>query len=92
MLLAICIEHVSTNYHPGVENASHNSSGARDVAQIVSAGRLVDVTPEAMRKLAESAMLLSQGAWRAIEMKREAENASAARQTSAGAAHKRVPP
>jgi hypothetical protein len=36
----------------------------------------VDATPEAVRELAESAMLLSQGAHRAIEMKREANNAS----------------
>jgi hypothetical protein len=33
----------------------------------------VDATPESIRELAESAMLLSQGARRAIEMKREAE-------------------
>jgi hypothetical protein len=40
--------------------------------------RLVDATPEAVRELAESAMLLSQGARRAIEMKREAAEADAA--------------
>lgn len=55
-----------------MENGSHRSNGKRDVAQIVRGGRLVDATPEAIRQLAESAMLLSQGARRAIEMKREA--------------------
>ncbi|HXN37574.1 MAG TPA: hypothetical protein VN892_06040 [Solirubrobacteraceae bacterium] len=37
----------------------------------------MDATPEAVRELAESAMLLSQGARRAIEMKREAAEADA---------------
>ena len=37
---------------------------------------LVEATPEAVRELAESAMLLSQGARRAIEMKRSANNGS----------------
>jgi hypothetical protein len=55
-----------------MKNGSHPSNGTRDVAQIASGGRLVDATPESIRKLAESAMLLSQGARRAIEMKREA--------------------
>jgi hypothetical protein len=59
-----------------VENGSHSSRGTHDVAQIVSGGRLVDATPEAIRELAESAMLLSQGARRAIEMRREASNGS----------------
>jgi hypothetical protein len=57
-----------------MENGSHRSNGKRDVAQIVRGGRLVDATPEAIRELAESAMLLSQGARRAIEMKREASS------------------
>jgi hypothetical protein len=48
------------------------SSKSHDVPQIVSGGRLVEATPEAVRDLAESAMLLSQGARRAIEMMREA--------------------
>jgi hypothetical protein len=43
------------------------------VAQIVCGDRLVEATPEAVRELAESAMLLSQGARRAIEMKRDAD-------------------
>jgi len=36
---------------------------------------LVETTPEVNREVAESAMLLSQGARRAIEMKREAASA-----------------
>jgi hypothetical protein len=58
-----------------MENGSHPSNGTHDVAQIVRGGRLVDVTPESIRELADSAMLLSQGARRAIEMKREAARA-----------------
>jgi hypothetical protein len=38
----------------------------------------METTPEVNREVAESAMLLSQGARRAIEMKREAQAASAA--------------
>jgi hypothetical protein len=41
-------------------------------AHTVSEGRLVETTPEVNRKVAESAMLLSQGARRAIEMRGEA--------------------
>jgi hypothetical protein len=48
-----------------------------DAARIVGGDRLVEATPEAVRELAESAMLLSQGARRAIEMKRDADNRSA---------------
>jgi hypothetical protein len=58
-----------------MENGLHRSNGKHDVAQIVRGDRLVDATPEAVRELAESAMLLSQGARRAIEMKREAAEA-----------------
>jgi hypothetical protein len=58
-----------------VENGSHRSNGTRDVAQIARGDRLVDATPESIRELADSAMLLSQGASRAIEMKREADSA-----------------
>ncbi len=46
------------------------------MAQIARGDRLVDATPEALRELAESAMLLSQGARRAIEMKRAVNNRS----------------
>jgi hypothetical protein len=58
-----------------MENGSHPSNVKRDVAQIARADGLVDATPESIRDLADSAMLLSQGAHRAIEMKREAESA-----------------
>jgi hypothetical protein len=59
-----------------MENGSHPSNGKRDVAQIARADGLVDATPESIRELADSAMLLSQGAHRAIEMKREAASAN----------------
>ncbi len=58
-------------YPQGMENGLHRSNRVRDVAQIVRGDRLVEATPEAVRELAESAMLLSQGARRAIEMKRD---------------------
>jgi hypothetical protein len=64
-------------YPQGMENGLHRSNGARDVAQIARGDRLVEATPEAVRELAESAMLLSQGARRAIEMKQEAREAAA---------------
>lgn len=63
-------------YPQGMENGLYRSNGTQDVAQIVSGDRLVEATPEAIRQLAESAMLLSQGASRAIEMKREANSGS----------------
>ena len=46
-----------------------------DRAHTVRKGRLVETTPEVNREVAENAMLLSQGARRAIEMKREAHQA-----------------
>jgi hypothetical protein len=55
-----------------MENGFHGSQEKHDVAQIVCGDQLVDATPEAIRDLAESAMLLSQGARRAIEMRNEA--------------------
>jgi hypothetical protein len=64
-------------YAQGMENRLHHSNRTHDVAQIVRGDRLVDATPEAVRELAESAMLLSQGARRAIEMKQEARQAAA---------------
>ncbi len=64
-------------YPQGMESGLNRSNGTRDVAQIVRGDRLVEATPEAVRELAESAMLLSQGARRAIEMKREATEADA---------------
>jgi len=48
-----------------------------DRAHTVRKGRLVETTPEVNREVAESAMLLSQGARRAIEMKQEARQAAA---------------
>lgn len=42
-----------------------------DRPHTVRNGRLVETTPEVNREVAESAMLLSQGARRAIEMKQE---------------------
>ncbi len=58
-----------------MENGSHPSNGKRDVAQIARADGLVDATPQSIGELADSAMLLSQGARRAIDMKREADSA-----------------
>lgn len=60
-------------YAQGMENGLHRSNGTHDVAQIARGDRLVEATPEAVRELAESAMLLSHGARRAIEMKRDAD-------------------
>jgi hypothetical protein len=59
-----------------MESGSQSSNGKRDVAQIARADGLVDATPESIRELADSAMLLSQGAHRAIEMKREVASAN----------------
>jgi hypothetical protein len=59
-----------------MENGSHPSTETRDVAQIARGSSLVPATPESIRELANSAMLLSQGALRAIEMKREADGAN----------------
>jgi hypothetical protein len=59
-----------------MENGSHSSNGKRDVAQIARADGLVDATPESIRELADSAMLLSQGAQHAIEMKHAAASAT----------------
>ena len=69
-----------------MENGSHRSNGTRDVAKIARGGRLVDATPESIRELAESAMLLSQGARRAIEMKRGAHSADLDAPATAAAA------
>jgi hypothetical protein len=73
-------------YPQGVENGLHRSNGTHDVAKIARGDRLVDATPEAVRELAESAMLLSQGARRAIEMMREANDGSAERASATAAA------
>jgi len=47
-----------------------------DRPHTVRKGRLVETTPEVNREVAEGAMLLSQGAQRAIEMRREASRES----------------
>ena len=73
-------------YPKTMENGSHPSNGKRDVAQIARGDRLVDATPESIRALADSAMLLSQGAHRAIEMKRKAGSASLDVPATTGAA------
>jgi hypothetical protein len=69
-----------------MEDGSHPSNGKRDVAQIAHADGLVDATPESIRELADSAMLLSQGAHRAIEMKREPDSANLDMPTTTAAA------
>ena len=58
------------------ENMDNGSQHTGDRAQVVRGNRLVDATPEVLAEVAESAMLLSQGAHRAIEMKREASQAA----------------
>jgi hypothetical protein len=60
------------SYAQGMENGFPKL----DRAHTVRKGRLVETTPEVNREVAESAMLLSQGARRAIEMKRDADNGS----------------
>jgi hypothetical protein len=69
-----------------MENGSHRLKGKRNVAQIARADGLVEATPESIRELAESAMLLSQGAKRAIEMRRAADSASLDEPATAAAA------
>lgn len=56
-----------------MENGSHARLSKLDRAHTVCGDRLVETTPEVNREVAESAMLLSQGARRAIEMMREAD-------------------
>lgn len=55
----------------------NGSQHTPDRAQVVRGDRLVDATPEVLAEVAENAMLLSQGAHRAIEMKREASETAA---------------
>lgn len=63
----------------------NGSQHAPNRAQVVRGDRLVNATPEVLAEFAESAMLLSQGAHRAIKMKREANNGNAERVASAPA-------
>jgi hypothetical protein len=65
-------------YSQGMENGVRPPYRELDRAHTVCGNRLVETTPEVNREVAESAMLLSQGARRAIEMKREARAETAA--------------
>lgn len=62
-----------------MENGLHPPQRTLSRAHTVCGDRLVETTPEVNREVAESAMLLSQGARRAIEMMREADNGNAER-------------
>lgn len=73
-------------YPQGMENGAHARLKKLDRAHTVCGDRLVETTPEVNREVAESAMLLSQGAHRAIEMMREAANGDAEPLTPAAAA------
>lgn len=64
-------------YSQGVENGIPPVLKNLNRAHTVCGDRLVETTPEVNREVAESAMLLSQGARRAIEMMREADEAAA---------------
>jgi hypothetical protein len=67
-----------------MENGRHPRQKTLSRAHTVCGDRLVETTPEVNRDVAESAMLLSQGARRAIDMMREADNGSAEQAASAG--------
>jgi hypothetical protein len=60
-------------YLQGMGDGFHLQWKALDRAHTVCGDRLVETTPAVNRETAESAMLLSLGARRAIEMMREAE-------------------
>jgi len=60
-----------------MENGLYPPQKTLSRAHTVCGDRLVETTPEVNREVAESAMLLSQGARRAIEMMREANNGNA---------------
>jgi hypothetical protein len=67
-----------------MENGSRPRLKKLDRAHTVYGDRLVETTPAVNREVAESAMLLSQGARRAIEMMREADDGSADAPTAPG--------
>ena len=67
----------SMRYPQGMENGARARLQKLDRAHTVRGDRLVETTPEVNREVAESAMLLAQGARRAIEMMRDAENGDA---------------
>jgi hypothetical protein len=60
------------SYPQDMENGSHPRPRKLDRPHTVCGDRLVETTPAVNREVAESAMLLSQGARRAVEMMREA--------------------
>jgi hypothetical protein len=62
-----------------MENGSHPRLKKLDRAHTVCGDQLVETTPAVNREVAESAMLLSQGARRAIEMMRETDNGNSRR-------------
>jgi hypothetical protein len=64
-------------YPRKMENGIPSSLKRLDRAHTVCGNHLVETTPEVNREVAESAMLLSQGARRAIEMMREADQEAA---------------
>jgi hypothetical protein len=66
-----------------MENGIPSSIRKLDRAHTVCGDRLVETTPEVNRDVAESAMLLSQGARRAIEMMREVSDESTIPATTA---------
>jgi hypothetical protein len=69
-----------------MENSLGHPQTRRDRPHTVCGDRLVETTPEVNREVAESAMLLSQGARRAIEMMCEASHETAAPAVHATAA------
>lgn len=73
-------------YPQGMENGPPPPQKKLSRAHTICGDRLVETTPEVNREVAESAMLLSQGARRAIEMMREANNGSTETAAPAGAA------
>jgi hypothetical protein len=75
-----------------MENGLRPPQKRLDRAHTVCGDHLVETTPEVNRDVAESAMLLSQGARRAIEMMRETDNGSAERAASTGVAAAEAPP
>ncbi len=76
-------------YPQDMENGHRPPQKTLSRAHTVCGDRLVETTPEVNREVAESAMLLSQGARRAIEMLHEAENGSTVRPASAAAGEAR---
>lgn len=74
----VCSEFACDTPHV-MENGPHPPQKTPSRAHTVCGDRLVETTPEVNREVAESAMLLPQGAHQAIEMMREADNGNAER-------------